>query len=301
MLTWCDHSGYWIVSKKARYWIATPTRHYSSLVDRMRMYISPHSLRPTNTTDENRVSASILSSFILSSSATSQVVVPTAKIEPSRPALGDDEQTELPDMPTTEDKEDQTSKVAAISSDDPLFPWSPEYLNFSASSAANSSAIDAIREIRTKTNETKAMPADTEGPRPNSNASIQYKGANERARLRNATDDDFIAGYYKASRLHHLSLWRAQFEDELNSYLMSISHSDLQQQRDVAKPNQTAKSLNENDDLNDDEEGEADANSNDPNVEKRSPSEATRLIMHIDMARSLFQHYWRWCKSYPLL
>lgn len=46
-----------------------------------------------------------------------------------------------------------------------------------------------------------------------------------------ATDPHFIENYYKSSRLHHLSLWRSKFQEQLDAYLAEMVESNRKQKK----------------------------------------------------------------------
>jgi hypothetical protein len=125
--------------------------------------------------------------------------------------------------------------------------------------------------------------------------------------MRDATDDDFINGYYKASRLHHLSLWRAQFEDELNSFLLELNPNARQESEDKARAKTATKrsrppegedddELIHDDNLDFDEEDEDEEMHSGEDHHRPRPmrkaqqqrqeaSPEARVIMHVDMVR----------------
>jgi len=110
--------------------------------------------------------------------------------------------------------------------------------------------------------------------------SLRERGEGERGqdkRLHDATNKDFIHGYYQASRLHHLSLWRAQFEDELNSFLMS---SSLQIEH---PPTQRSRTSRRNDSSEGDSEEESSGKEQIGGAEAVLIRNDDRVIMHVDM------------------
>lgn len=107
----------------------------------------------------------------------------------------------------------------------------------------------------------------------------------EKNRLRNATDDSFISEYYKSSRLHHLSLWRAQFEDELNAFVMSLN-PEMEHRGKPASNNLPTRKINPDDvtsplSYSDDEQDSENTHSH--SRDKREDSSTVRVIMHVDM------------------
>jgi len=122
-----------------------------------------------------------------------------------------------------------------------------------------------------------------------------------------ATDPNFIETYYKSSRLHHLSMWRSQFEEELNGYLEEIASREGQQDRIAAQLVQQLLDLHQKETLRvsegrgtgDHGEEDGDAGERDALLDMRHEEteandadivagrvEGVRFIMHADMVRT---------------
>jgi hypothetical protein len=47
-------------------------------------------------------------------------------------------------------------------------------------------------------------------------------------KARTANDENFMAAYFESSRLHHLSMWRTEFQKELNEFIASSQGIQLE-------------------------------------------------------------------------
>lgn len=202
------------------------------------------------------------------------------------PCATEDEDTQLPNI---------SSRVETTlpDDDDPLLP-----LSLRVAPSPTLGITDGGFSVRDKENEEERNARQTEknvvtcdlpnvtSAQAGTNAQPISKSVTDKGQLRDATSDDFISGYYKASRLHHLSLWRAQFEDELNSFLLSLNPTLLEKCEENQLEQRKARIKEVLPDRPVTGEEEEDVNSSQDLSDKRlTASRDQRIIMHVDMVR----------------
>lgn len=231
------------------------------------------------------------------------------------PDQEDNEETELPDLHGPSDENGDDNYL-----NDPLLSWDrtqPESLSAAAGGSKSERTPMPPKELLGSTAAIPPPPAlaaipaeESGGPEAGQEVADKVREKEkekekEKGRMRDATDHDFINGYYKASRLHHLSLWRAQFEDELNSFLLALNPNARQESEDKARAKTTTKRSRppvggDDDELIDDDNLDYDEEDEDEEMhsgedhhrprpmrkaqqQRQGASPEARVIMHVDM------------------
>ncbi|KAL6074709.1 deoxycytidyl transferase [Balamuthia mandrillaris] len=159
--------------------------------------------------------------------------------------------------------------------------------------------VDSVREG-------KQLPSTNyllEKPTSSSSKTTEMTRGHSSHQGRTATDPNFLESYFKSSRLHHLSTWRSQFEEELKQYLQSLEPEEKEKERRDEATKRThliafekkedIKKLIKNRSPGEEEEEEEEEDYVDMEeseefestmpVQRRKESPPSRVIMHVDM------------------
>ncbi len=199
-----------------------------------------------------------------------------ATIDSSRTAVSDNTTLKLPDCTASEEKpildHQRAENYQTDRFDKPLND--EEYNNISKDTLENMKKGD----VSAKDHQARAT-AEMES------LAETICDARGEHKVRSAADENFIGDYFKSSRLHHLSVWRSQFEDQLKSNLLMTvqplrERPESNQEKQECNSEYLRKDTEENDSLNCSDQQLLD---NEEREFLGTGHTTGRIVLHVDM------------------